>query len=40
VFDLSALANEEKKVKPNKKFILEIIADILFTLYDNKCYDL
>ena len=40
VFDLSIIAKSELKVKSNKKFIIEMIADILFTLYETKSYDL
>ena len=39
IFDINAL-NNNLKDKSNKKFIVEIIVDILFTLYDIKDYDL
>ena len=42
VFNINLIINKNPTINsiPNKKFILEIIADILFTLYDSKNYDL
>lgn len=42
VFNINLIINKNPTLKgiPNKKFILEIISDILFTLYDSKSYDL
>ena len=41
IFDINSILNDNNiKDKPNKKFLIEIIVDILFILYDNKNYDL
>ena len=40
IFEVNSILNKEQKDIPNKKFILEIIVDILFILYDKKDYDL
>ena len=40
IFNINAVLNNNLKDNPNKKFILEIISDIYFILYDNTNYDL
>ena len=40
IFEVNSILNVEKKDIYNKKFILEIIVDILVKLYDKKDYDL
>ena len=39
-FDINAILDNNLKNIPNKKFLLEMIADIFFALYDNRNYDL
>ena len=40
VFEINTLLIKEQKEIQNRKFIIEIIADILFILYDKNNYDL
>ena len=40
LFDINTILNNDLKDSSNKKFLVEIIVDILFILYDNKNYDL
>ena len=39
VFEVNTLLNKDEKDFQNKKFIIEIISDILFILYDKNSYD-
>ena len=39
IFDINTILEADLKKIPNKKFLLEIIADIYFIFYDNQNYD-